>query len=145
MTRIGLKRIEYDYIDYHQYRPTPDECLSPFWTKQFPGCGDDASKDGPGGEKKASSPSTAGSGKKKSPVTLNLAGNRIFVINNGRVVEDGSSLGRMKSSAASATAKEDNTGLVSTYTDQRSHKMIWTTSDSWLLSQLQCKSVSHIL
>lgn len=69
--------------------------------------------DGPGGEKKATSPST-GTGKKKSPVTLSMAGNRIFVINNGRVVEDGASLGRLKSSAASATAKDDHKGRVST-------------------------------
>ena len=93
----------------------PDECLSPFWTKQFPGHSDDIGKDGPGGEKKATSPSSTGTGRKKSPVTLSMAGNRIFVINNGRVVEDGASLGHLKTrgSAASATAMDDHKGLVS--------------------------------
>lgn len=42
-----------------------------------------------------------------------MAGNRIFVINNGRVVEDGASLGRLKSSEAGATAMDDHKGLVS--------------------------------
>ena len=102
----------YSVLQY--FRPTPDECLSPFWTKQFPGHIDDVSRDGPGGEKKDSSPSAGTTGKKKSPVTLSMADNRMFVINNGRVVEDGASLGRLKSSVAAATvAKGDHTGLVS--------------------------------
>ena len=47
-------------------------------------------------------------------MTLSMADNRMFVINNGRVVEDGASLGRLKSSVAAATvAKGDHTGLVS--------------------------------
>ena len=106
------------YSVLHYFRPTPDECLSPFWTKQFPGHIDDVSRDGPGGEKKDSSPSAGTTGKKKSPVTLSMVDNRIFVITNSRVVEDGASLqlGHLKSSVAAATVancKGDHTGLVS--------------------------------
>ena len=105
------------YSVLHYFRPTPDEYLSPFWTKQFPGHIDGISRDGPGGEKKDSncSPSAGTTGKKKSPVTLSMVENRIFVITNSRVVEDGANLqGHLKSSVAAATmTKGDHTGLVS--------------------------------
>ena len=91
------------------YRPTPDDCLSPFWAKAFPGHGDDISKDGPGGEKKVISPTGA---RKKAPMTLGLADKRIFVINNERVVEDGASIGRMQRSTGT-TPKDDKSCLVS--------------------------------
>ena len=59
-----------------QHRPSP--AMSPFWF------GDDISRDGPGGDKKVTSPGT-----KKASMSLGLAEKRLFVINNGRVVEDG--------------------------------------------------------
>ena len=72
---------------FADYRPTPVECVSPFWAKVFPGHDEDISKEGPGGgERKANE-------KKRSPMTLTFANNRIFVINNGRVAADGGLLG----------------------------------------------------
>ena len=82
--------------------------MSPFWIKSFPGHGDDICKDGPGGEKKTTPPSV-GTGKKKSPVTLSMVDDgRIFVINNGRVVEDGASLGRLRNAAGATIGTKDN-------------------------------------
>ena len=51
-------------IFFIMYRPTPNESLSPFWIKVFPGHGDDTCKDGLGGENTTSS--SAGPGEKKS-------------------------------------------------------------------------------
>ena len=67
------------------------ECVSPFWAKAFPwpGHGNDISREGPkeGGGKDAPS-----NERKRFPMTLNLANNRIFVINNERVASDGGPL-----------------------------------------------------
>ena len=93
------------------YRPTPHECLTPFWIKAF---GDDISKNGLGGEKKTTSPST-GAGKKKSPVILSLADNgRLFVINKERVVENEASLGHLRRTDITTGTKSNPTSLVNT-------------------------------
>lgn len=83
------------------YRPTPVECLSPFWAKAFPAAeGDDVSKDGPGGEK--GKQKHALKEKKKSPMTLTVAEDRFFVVNNDRVVEDGACMSRNISASDTA-------------------------------------------
>ena len=70
---------------------------------------DDVSKDGPGpaGGKKATStppPDSSVAITKKGPMTVTLAdGNRIFVINNERVAEDGASFGHMQKSPDDGT------------------------------------------
>lgn len=63
------------------------DCLSPFWY------GDDISRDGPGGDKVASPKG------KKAPMTLGIADKRFFVINNGRVAEDGGAVGTLSGGA----------------------------------------------
>lgn len=76
------------------------ECVSPFWAKVFPGHAGDISKDGPGGERGKDAPSSVEG--KRSPMTLNLAKNRFFVINNGRVEDDNHSLGGASVAAAAS-------------------------------------------
>lgn len=65
------------------------ECVSPFWAKAFSTHGGDISKEGPGGRRGKDSPSNE---RKRFPMTLTLADDRLFVVNNGRVVPDGGTL-----------------------------------------------------
>ena len=64
------------------------ECVSSFWAKALPAHGDDISKEGSGGGG-GKDPSNK---RKRFPMTLTLADDRFFVVNNGRVVPDGGSL-----------------------------------------------------
>ena len=89
-------------------RPTPVECLSPFWAKSFPGYSDDTSKDGPGGGKDRKDISVKR--RKKSPMTLSLADKRLFVVDNERVAEDGASQGR----STGAKVRDSKSCIVST-------------------------------
>lgn len=106
----------------------PPECLTPTLKdcalsemlvkvadkdKHYIGCevlsqSPDVSKHTPA--EKATSPTAPG---KKAPMTLSLADSRMFVINNGKVIEDGVSLGHDSTGGALAQM-DDNTSLVST-------------------------------